>query len=158
MKGESAGVSEGSSSLFIEVIRTIVNACHLNSKAKGFWDEGEIQVRLVNPDGSIAEKTTTVKTKPWNMGEKLALSHSEYSEWLEAYRKGVKFSEKPIFIDDESVYPDKRRNITAQEEEAADAFIRLADLCGKLNIDLGKVVLAKMQYNAGRPHMHGRKC
>lgn len=44
------------------------------------------------------------------------------------------------------------------EEEIADVFIRLCDFCGRYKIDLGRITLVKMQYNADRPHMHGKTC
>lgn len=84
---------------------------------------------------------------------------------LEAWRNGMGgelLCSKDITIIDPTCRtetdPIGTRRITAIEEEVADVFIRLMDLCGKLNIDVGRVVLAKMQYNKGRAHMHGRKC
>ena len=49
------------------------------------------------------------------------------------------------------------RPLTNEEEELADICIRIADYCGYRNIDLGAAILAKMDYNATRPHMHGGK-
>ena len=43
------------------------------------------------------------------------------------------------------------------EDELADVFIRLGDLCGYLNIDIEKHIKAKMEYNKGRPRKHGKK-
>lgn len=80
-----------------------------------------------------------------NFAEKVALIHSELSEALEADRQpGVQPS-------------DKLEGVTAVAEELADAVIRIFDLCGHLQIDLEKVVLAKMAYNASRPHLHGKR-
>ena len=50
------------------------------------------------------------------------------------------------------------RRLTNFEEEMADIIIRVADFCGWKGIDLGRVVLAKMAYNAGREKMHGKTC
>lgn len=121
--------------MFLECMEKLVDRCHENSKAKGFWSGG-------GDNESIPAK--------------LALLHSEVSEWLEAYRKGDPECEKPIDIIDPKLIG--RRRITSSEEEAADIMIRLCDLCGRLGIDLGAVTLAKMVYNASRPHMHGKKC
>lgn len=41
--------------------------------------------------------------------------------------------------------------------EIADAFIRLADLCGYLNIDIDTEVKLKMAYNETRSYRHGGK-
>lgn len=41
-------------------------------------------------------------------------------------------------------------------EEIADVFIRLADLCGGLDIDIEKEIIKKMRKNAKRPYKHGK--
>ena len=138
--------------MFLELMERVRDLCHQNSKEKGFWDEGE---RRVIVDGCMGPDEVVQKTKPWNFGEKVALIHSELSEMFEAWRKNVKETEKDISIIDGG----NTRRMTAIEEEMADTFIRLFDLCGKLDIDIGRVILAKMEYNKSRPHMHGgRKC
>lgn len=73
---------------------------------------------------------------PREFGTMIALVHSELSEALEADRKG----------DKEHV-----------AEELADVFIRLADLCGGLEIDIESAILAKMEKNKDRPRMHGKE-
>ena len=42
--------------------------------------------------------------------------------------------------------------------ELADVIIRILDLCGSEYINLGPVLLKKMQTNRKRPYMHGKKC
>lgn len=118
---------------FIEAMKDFVHASHQNSADKGFWSG------IVND----------------NIPTKIALMHSELSEMLEAFRKDNPPCDKECFI---AVNGEPRR-LSGIEEEAADLAIRLADFCGRLNIDLGKVILAKMAYNATRSHMHGgKKC
>lgn len=41
--------------------------------------------------------------------------------------------------------------------ECADAIIRIADYCGYWKIPLAQAIVLKMEYNATRPHRHGRK-
>lgn len=85
-------------------------------------------------------------TLPPNIPEKLALIHSEISEALEAYRDG-----KMETYTHENGKPD------GFEVELADAVIRIADLCGYLNIDLESAILRKAAYNSTRQFRHGGK-
>lgn len=71
------------------------------------------------------------------VAEKLALIHSEVSEAMEGHRKGL--------------MDDKLPHRPAIEVELADAVIRIADLCGALQLDLGGAIAEKMQFNASRP-------
>jgi hypothetical protein len=71
-----------------------------------------------------------------NVPEMLALVHSEISEALEGHRKGL--------MDDH--LPHRRM----AEVELADAVIRIADLAGYLDMDLGGAVLEKLEYNRTR--------
>lgn len=83
-----------------------------------------------------------------NIPEKLALIHSEVSEALEEYRKG---------IDLESVYYEDGDKPEGFGVELADAVIRIMDLCGHLGIDLATLVEEKHQYNLTRSYRHGGK-
>lgn len=74
---------------------------------------------------------------------KASLIHSEISEFVEAVRHGKKKSDH---------VPD----ITLEEEELADAIIRILDLAGYLKIDLDKAVRLKMEFNKSRDYLHGK--
>jgi len=82
--------------------------------------------------------------KPRNFGELIALTHSELSEALEASRQDFN---KPSA---------KIPGFTEIEEELADVYIRILDMATHYNLKLGEAVLAKLDYNAGRPHRHGK--
>jgi NTP pyrophosphatase (non-canonical NTP hydrolase) len=83
-----------------------------------------------------------------NYGEMIALMHSELSELLEAFRHDKLNSPSdhcPSLL-------------TCQEEEMADLAIRLFDLAEHENIDLGRCITVKSDFNETRPYMHGKKC
>lgn len=86
---------------------------------------------------------------PTNIGEKLALIHSEISEALEQCRSGNHQHPLSQFF----TVDEKPEGFAV---ELADAVIRIADLCGYLGIDLSHAVQAKMAYNATRPYRHGK--
>lgn len=105
---------------------------HERSKSKGFWDE------------------------PREIGTKLMLIVSELSEALEADRNGKHANMEKYYKG--IAYADIFETYIKDtfEDEIADAFIRLLDLCGYLNIDIEKHVFLKMKYNDLRPYKHGK--
>jgi NTP pyrophosphatase (non-canonical NTP hydrolase) len=95
------------------------------------------------------------------IAQRIALIHSELSEALEADRKeryanlyafNCKRQQTPTFVDRFKVHIKD-----TFEDELADAMIRILDLCGWMDIDIQRHVELKMQYNAGREKMHGKK-
>lgn len=71
-----------------------------------------------------------------NVGEMLALVHSEISEALEGHRKGLMddhLTDRPMF-----------------DVELADAVIRILDIAAGLKVDLVQVIYEKLAYNRQR--------
>lgn len=99
-------------------LQDLIDDVHGNAKRKGWW-EGER-----------------------NVGEALALMHSELSEALEAARAGYPTDSKIPFD-----------NFTV---ELADCVIRIFDLAGGLSLQLVDALLAKHEFNKTRPHKHGK--
>lgn len=95
----------------------------------------------------------TARDKGWHdpapsTAEFIALTHSELSEALEQARDGHPLTD---------VY----RNASSPKPEGfpielADAVIRIADFCGRHQIDLEAAIEAKMDYNRSRPRRHGK--
>ncbi len=78
-----------------------------------------------------------------NDGEMIALMHSELSEALEALR----------------VHPACDRDVpdfTAVEVELADCIIRILDTAQARGWRIGDAIIAKMVFNEGRLHKHGK--
>lgn len=117
--------------MFFEAMEKLVKRAYDNAASKGYWDDPN-----------------------WNFGEKVALIHSELTEMLEAHRKGNPLCPKlyPSALNGDMVTigvieGGGVRTISCIEEEMADVMIRLMSLAGKMNIDLGRILLAKMEYN-----------
>lgn len=122
------------------MINELAKQVHENAKSKGFFD------------------------KPKNIGEMLALIHSEVSEALEADRNkqyckmdlaaSNVLMAWPSDIAFQNDYKDKVKG--SFEEEMADIVIRVMDMCAFKGIDLEYHIKAKMRYNSTRGRMHGK--
>lgn len=100
--------------------------------------------------------------KPKNIGEMLCLIHSEVSEALEADRKNkytvCNMQALNGWVMDTDFLENYKKKVKGTfEEEMADIFIRLLDLCAYKQIDLEQHVLAKIRYNLHREKYHGKK-
>ena len=99
----------------------------------------------------VASHAVAVSAGWWeedrNIGELLALVHSEVSEALEEWRGGEGLAVIRIEDGKPEGFP----------VELADTLIRICDLAESAGIDLNAALKIKMQYNATRPWRHGGK-
>ena len=105
---------------------------HENAKAKGFWDNST------------------------EIGTKLMLIVSELGEALEADRNRKRAYLRRYLETDMTPADFELFIKDSFEDEIADAFIRLGDLCGGLGIDIDSFIREKKRYNKTRPHKHGK--
>lgn len=120
------------------MINELAKVVHENAKNKGFYES------------------------PRNIGEMIALIHSEVSEALEADRKGsyCTANMKAVngWVSDEDFVPSFQSGTKDTfEDELADIMIRVMDLAAYKGVDLEAHIKAKMRYNSTRPHKHGKK-
>ena len=120
-------------------INDICKRQHELMKAKGFFDN------------------------PRELGTLLMLIVSELGEALEADRTG-RLSDIEAFESTLNDDVNELQKIEAFkmyvkdtfEDEIADVFLRLFDLCGYMGINIDKNIKYKMWYNATRPNLHGK--
>jgi NTP pyrophosphatase (non-canonical NTP hydrolase) len=105
----------------VHVLDVLAFTIHANAKAHGFWT------------GDPLDR---------NVGEMIALIHSELSEALEGHRKNAADDHLPEFD-----------SLTV---ELADAVIRILDLAAGRQLNFAEALLSKMRFNLGRPHKHGK--
>lgn len=121
--------------LLIEGVSVLVAICHGFSCEAGWWTHLPTQLdlkKVINsPENSLQELLGGAL-----IAQKICLSHSELSEAMEGHRKGL--------------MDDKLPHRSALEVELADVLIRVADLAGALNLDLGRAVAEKLLYNQSR--------
>ncbi len=106
-------------------INELVERSHRNAVEKGFYDRMDT-----------------------NIGERIALMHSELSEALEHQRETTELG---ITFTGSNNKPD------GFIVELADCIIRIADLCGHYGLNLEQALELKMQYNKSREYKHGKR-
>lgn len=109
-----------------EALNQLRDIVHQRNIDAGWWTDLET--------GADTRHTTPGPKR--NVPEMLCLVHSEISEGLEGYRKGL--------------MDDKLPHRPMLEVELGDAIIRELDLAGGLGYDIGGAVIEKMAFNASR--------
>ena len=107
----------------IEASNVLQTICHGDAFAAGWW---------VNP-----KTGESVKDNPMCFSQKLMLIVTEVAEAMEGDRKNL--------------CDDKLPHRAMREVELADAIIRIYDLAGAYDLDLGGAIAEKLEFNRQRP-------
>lgn len=117
-----------------------------NSREHGFYRETDVTVHALVEYGEVGDPNIGVTLRDKYLLDvrlsKIALIHSELGEMTEGVRKPGPDQHLPEF--------------TQEEVEAADTFIRLMDYAQEWGLRFAEAVVAKMEYNAGRPYKHNK--
>lgn len=126
---------------FRNTINALCQAAYDNSRLKGFHGPYTAVEEMYENEGLS------------NIRRSMLINHldqacmarimGEVGEAVEAMRHGNPPSEKA-------------EGHSHVEEELADTLIRIFDFAGMKGWDLGAAVVKKMEYNSGRPFMHGK--
>lgn len=107
----------------------IQNACHGAAKQAGWWTNIKTDLPILTYRPHLVGEKLII-------GEKLMLIVKEVADAMEGHRKNLNDDKLP-----------HRKMI---EVKLADAVIRIFDLAGALNLDLGGAIAKKMAFNATR--------
>ena len=103
------------------------------AQEKGFWNTFPVSTLTAEDHRKIVLMQKT---------QKIMLVVTELAELVEGLRDSKE---------------DETFGFTNEEEEVADAIIRLLDYAGYYSLRIGEVLGAKMAKNEGRPHKHGKE-
>ena len=111
-----------------QVINDLSANIHQRNIRAGWWTDIKTGATLLGKDENGRDRR--------NVPELLMLVVSEVAEAMEGYRKNLQDDKLP----DRSMF----------EVELADVFIRIFDIAGAHNLDLGGAIYEKLNYNANR--------
>ena len=118
-------------------LKELCKQAHQTAKDKGFW------------------QVSKGKLKPRNQSELLMLIVTELGEACEALRHNNRQWINLTELGEQKLKTAGWKKDTF-EDELADVFIRLGDLCEAEGIDITWQIKKKMAYNKTRPNKHGK--
>ena len=127
---------------FLKSFEYMQESVYKTNTLKGFHKTDDAIDTLTEKYGVPAELVAEIHKA--RVSQKIALTHSELSEGLEAVRKSKTADEHiPEF--------------SGLEAELADAVIRIMNLATREKAGLAEAILAKAAYNETRAYQHGGK-
>ena len=141
-------------------IKQLCKQAHKMAVEKGFWDKGICNLRYACDGCPISDRCPYDRNK----SELLMLIVSELGEACEALRNNnrqpntlVKTEGLKIKNANKISNKDRIWEKDTFEDEVADTFIRLGDMCEALGIDIEWQIQQKFSYNKQRKYKHGKE-
>lgn len=148
MSTESNNTTQVVPTPFVTAFNQLADEVHSTARAKGWWDGDklydEVKDHLIKTQASLEMIEAVLKRLERNVGESVALMHSELSEALEAARHG-------------NPPDDKCPQYSGIETELADVIIRIMDVSRAHGWRVAEALEAKREFNKTRTYKHGGK-
>jgi NTP pyrophosphatase (non-canonical NTP hydrolase) len=149
-------------------LKSIIEQANKLASEKGFWEDYDNMIKKMKGLSKHFTEDDIDRIKLAFYSEKISLISSELGEATEAMRigkfyKGGDEGLKKLFdiAKNENAFQFHAAYSThvkdTFEDEIADSFIRLCDMCQKMNIDIESFVRLKMEYNKLRDDKHGKR-
>ena len=146
----------------MKTLNQLRDEIHANAKEKGFYDNpkeiGTLLMLVVSELAEALEADRTGRFCDFSEYEKYRKNAFEFKHKQET---DVKFMPRsPCLVrSSEEIEKDAFEIYIKNsfEEELADVIIRILDICGYLNIDIERGVLAKIKYNKTRDKLHTKR-
>jgi len=126
---------------FIYIMELVAGLIHENAKEKGFWEARDLVYYLFGEQHINHNERDRLLTE--SKLSSLCKVHEEISEAVD----GIKKEEMSV----------KLPGFTSEEEELADAVIRILDYGRAHDLELSQAIVKKMEFNKSREYMHGKK-
>lgn len=153
-------------------LKELLQLSHQSYEDSGFWKDYDDIKNIMKSNPNIFSKQQIEQVKYAFISQKLSLIQKEISDSLNSLRTGKNFqsgkenlekiiemSKNPLEGADPLLYF-KGAYIThvkdTFEDELATAFIKLCDLCKKIDLDLEKFIELKLAFNKTRNEKHNK--
>lgn len=148
-------------------VKRLVEQSHENSAGHGFWDSPEnletIPSKLMLIVSELGEALESYRDPasdqmvnvPADLLLQLISPVIAHADMTPIEREeSNKYSD--ALMEGSTLFQKWKAKPKGFDTELADAFIRLADLCGARGIDIETAIQEKHEYNLSRPHRHNR--
>jgi len=153
-------------------LKELLHLSHQSYEDSGFWKDYDDIKNIMKSNPNIFSKQQIEQVKYAFISQKLSLIQKEISDSLNSLRTGKNFqsgkenlekiiemSRNPLDGTDPLLYF-KGAYIThvkdTFEDELATAFIKLCDLCQKIDLDIEKFIELKLAFNKTRNEKHNK--
>jgi len=154
-------------------LKELLQQSHQSYKDSGFWSDYDTIKNIMKNNPELFTKHQIEQVKYAFISQKLSIIQKEISDSLSSLRIGKNYKggkenldkiiELSKIISEEQTDPQiffKGSYIThvkdTFEDEMATAFIKLCDLCEKIDLDIEKFILMKLAFNKTRTEKHNK--